>query len=164
MIDADGWLHTGDQARIADGRVYLTGRIKDILVLSNGENVSPADMEAAICLDPLFEQALVAGEGKAFLSAVLVLNPDLWFGFARELGLDPLERESLHDEHLHRKVLHRVQVQLKEFPGYAKIRRVCLQLDPWTVEDGLVTPTLKVKRAKVSRLLSQQIEALYTDC
>jgi long-chain acyl-CoA synthetase len=164
MIDPQGWLHTGDQARISDGRVYLTGRIKDILVLSNGEKVPPADMEAAICLDPLFEQTLVVGEGKSFLSAVIVLNPDLWFGFARELGLDPMARESLQDERLHRKVLQRVQAQLKDFPGYAKIRRVCLQLDPWTVEDGLVTPTLKVKRAKVCRLLSQQIEDLYENC
>ena len=65
MIDPDGWLHTGDQARIEEGRVYITGRIKDILVLSNGEKVPPADMEAAICMDPLFDQVLVLGEGRA---------------------------------------------------------------------------------------------------
>ena len=161
MIDPDGWLHTGDQARIEEGRIYITGRIKDILVLSNGEKVPPVDMEAAICLNPLFDQALVVGEGKPSLGAVLVLNSDLWFGFAKELGLDPFERESLDNEHLHRKVLSRLREQLHEFPGYAKIRHVILTLDPWTMEDDLVTPTLKVKRAKVQARFAERIEALY---
>jgi len=161
MIDPDGWLHTGDQARIEDGRVYITGRIKDILVLSNGEKVPPADMEAAICMDPLFDQALVLGEGRPCLAALLVLNSDLWFGFARELGLDPFRRDSLEDERLLKKVLARVQQQLHDFPGYAKIRRVALSLEPWTVDNGLLTPTLKVKRAKVLEQFSDQAQALF---
>ena len=64
VIDADGWLHTGDQARIDNHYIYIIGRIKDILVLSNGEKAPPADMELAISLDPLFEQAMVVGEGR----------------------------------------------------------------------------------------------------
>jgi len=161
MIDPDGWLHTGDQARIEGGRIYITGRIKDVLVLSNGEKVPPVDMEAAICLDPLFDQALVVGEARPSLGAVVVLNSDLWFGFAGELGLDPFARDSLENERLHRKVLSRLQKQLHEFPGYAKIRRVILALEPWTVEDDLVTPTLKVKRARVLERFADRIEALY---
>jgi len=161
MIDPDGWLHTGDQARIEGGRIYITGRIKDILVLSNGEKVPPVDMEAAICLDPLFDQALVLGEGKPSLGAVVVLDSDLWFGLAKELGLDPFARDSLENGRLHRKVLSRMQKQLHEFPGYAKIRHVILTLDPWTVEENLVTPTLKVKRAQVLERFADRIEALY---
>jgi len=161
MIDPEGWLHTGDQARIEGGRIYITGRIKDILVLSNGEKVPPVDMEAAICLDSLFDQALVLGEGRPSLAAVVVLNSDLWFGFARELGLDPFARDSLENERLHRKVLSRLQKQLHEFPGYAKIRHVILTLEPWTVEDDLVTPTLKVKRARVLERFADQVESLY---
>jgi long-chain acyl-CoA synthetase len=163
MIDPDGWLHTGDQARIEDGRVYITGRIKDILVLSNGEKVPPADMEAAICMDPLFDQALVLGEGRACLAALLVLNSDLWFGFARELGLDPFQRESLEDDRLQRKVLARVRQQLHDFPGYAKIRRAALTLEPWTVENGLLTPTLKVKRATVMEQFADRVEVLFEE-
>ncbi len=163
MIDPDGWLHTGDQARIEDGRVYITGRIKDILVLSNGEKVPPADMEAAICMDPLFDQALVLGEGRAWLAALLVLNSDLWFGFARESGLDPFQRESLEDERLQKKVLARVRRQLHDFPGYAKIRRAALTLEPWTVENGLLTPTLKVKRATVLQQFADRVEALFDE-
>jgi len=161
MIDHDGWLHTGDQARIENGRIYITGRIKDILVLSNGEKVPPNDMEAAICLDPLFEQALVVGEGKSCLGAVVVMNPDLWFGFAKELGLDPFARESLENERLKKKALARINLQLHDFPGYAKIRRLVLTLEPWTVDNGLLTPTLKIKRAKVLEQFDEPIEALY---
>jgi long-chain acyl-CoA synthetase len=161
MIDPEGWLHTGDQARIEDRRIYITGRIKDILVMSNGEKVPPADMEAAICSDKLIDQALVVGEGKSYLSAILVLNADLWFGFAKDLGLDPFAQESLQNERLLKKILSRVQAQLHEFPGYAKVRRLLLMLDPWTVENGLLTPTLKLKRAGVMQQFQDQIEAMY---
>jgi len=163
MIDPEGWLHTGDQARIENRRIYLTGRIKDILVMSNGEKVPPADMEAAICCDSLIDQALVVGEGKSYLAAVLVLNADLWFGFAKELGLDPFARDSLADERLRKKMIARIQAQLHEFPGYAKVRRVILTLEPWTVENGLITPTLKLKRAKVLEQFEKQIEGMYGD-
>ncbi len=161
MVDPDGWLHTGDQARIEDRRIYITGRIKDILVMSNGEKVPPADMEAAICCDSLIDQALVVGEGKSYLGAVLVVNADLWFGFAKELGLDPFARDSLLDERLHKKIISRVQAQLHEFPGYARVRRIILTLEPWTVENGLITPTLKLKRAMVIEQFADQIEAMY---
>ena len=72
--DAEGWLDTGDQAKWKDGFLYITGRIKEILVLGNGEKVPPVDMELAILLDPLFEQAMVIGEGKPYLTALVVLN------------------------------------------------------------------------------------------
>jgi len=161
VIDPDGWLHTGDQARIEDGRIYITGRIKDILVMSNGEKVPPADMEQAICSDALFDQALVVGEGRPCLGAVLVLNADRWFGLAKELGLDPFERENLGNERLQRKVLSRVRAQLHDFPGYARVRRAVLTLDPWTVDNGLMTPTLKLKRAVVIDRFAEQIEQMY---
>lgn len=161
VIDADGWLHTGDQAKIIDHRIYIIGRIKDILVLSNGEKIPPGDMETAICTDGLFDQVLIAGEGKSYLSAIVVLNSDLWFGFAKDQGLDPFARDSLDATGLQKKVVSRIQAQLHDFPGYAKVRRVILTLDPWTVEDGLMTPTLKLKRARVIERFRHQIEALY---
>jgi long-chain acyl-CoA synthetase len=161
MIDADGWLHSGDQARIVNGHIYITGRIKDILVLSNGEKVSPADMEMAIALDPVFEQVLVVGEGRSFLSALVVLSPDLWPGLALEYGLDPEREPSLDDPRLHKEMLRRVREALRDFPGYAKIRRVTLTLAPWSVDNGLMTPTLKVKRAEVLRRFADPVERMY---
>ncbi len=98
IIDADGWLHTGDQVRIENGHIYITGRIKDILVLSNGEKVPPMDMELALSLLPVVEQALVIGEGESFLSAILVLEPEEWPAFAKSCGLDADAEGSLDDE------------------------------------------------------------------
>ncbi len=161
VIDPDGWLHSGDQARIERRHIYITGRLKDILVLSNGEKVPPADMELTIALDPLFEQVMVVGEGRAFLSALLVLSKDLWPGLAAEYGLDPEDPESLRSPALVSAMLARVRSALGEFPGYAKIRRVTLLLEPWTVDNGLVTPTLKLKRREVLARYAQEVEAMY---
>ncbi len=161
MIDLDGWLHTGDQARIADHHIYLTGRIKDILVLSNGEKVPPTDMEEAVTLDPLFEQALIVGEGQAWLAALLVLNPEQWAGFAQQLKLNPLDRASLSDPRTQSAVLARVAEQLRDFPAYAKVRRAALLLDPWTIENGMLTPTQKVKRVQVMERHAELISGLF---
>ena len=162
VIDQDGWLHTGDQARIdATGHIYITGRIKDILVLSNGEKIPPGDMESAILLDPLFEQVMVVGEGRPYLTALLVLNDDHWTGFAQEQGVEPLAPASLRDSKVLNAVGRRVKVALRDFPGYAKIRQVSLSLEPWSVEDGLMTPTLKVKRPKVLEHYAAEVEAMY---
>lgn len=164
MIDSDGWLHTGDQARIdKDGFVHITGRIKDILVLSNGEKIPPADMEGAISLDPLFEQVMVVGEGRSYLSALLVLDGDKWPGFAQDQGVDPMKATSLSADKVESAVIKRIRSALRDFPGYAKIRRVTLMLEPWTVDDGLLTPTLKIKRAKVLARYANQVEAMYRD-
>ncbi|MGD8588809.1 MAG: long-chain fatty acid--CoA ligase [Chromatiales bacterium] len=162
VIDPQGWLHTGDQARIdRDGHIYITGRLKDILVLSNGEKIPPADMEMAIELDPLVEQVMVVGEGKPYLSAMVVLNLDLWPELAEEYGLDPAQATSLQDGQLQAEMLRRIKSALRDFPGYAKIRRVALLLEPWTVDNDLLTPTLKVKRQQVLAHHAATLESLY---
>ncbi|MCU7922912.1 MAG: long-chain fatty acid--CoA ligase [Candidatus Thiodiazotropha sp. (ex Dulcina madagascariensis)] len=164
MIDPQGWLHTGDQARIdEDGHIHITGRIKDILVLSNGEKIPPSDMEMAIALDPLVEQVMVVGEGKPYLGALVVLNPDLWNGLAEEFDLDPSQSESVGDERLQNAVLKRIRMALRDFPGYAKIRRVALLLEPWTIDNGLMTPTMKIKRQKVLDYCRETVDSLYGD-
>jgi len=161
VIGADSWLRTGDQARIENQHIYITGRIKDILVLSNGEKVPPGDMELAIALDPLFEQILVVGEGKPYLSVLAVLNADLWPGLAKECGLDPFDPSSLREARLVSLLLKRIRVALSDFPGYAKVRRLTALLEPWTVENGLLTPTLKVKRKRVQERYAAEIQSMY---
>ncbi|MBK1621035.1 long-chain fatty acid--CoA ligase [Lamprobacter modestohalophilus] len=163
MFTADGWLRTGDQARIDDRHVYITGRLKDILVLSNGEKVPPADMEMTIGLDPLVEQVLVLGEGRSYLTAIMVLNNDLWPGLASEYGLDPNRSESLSDPHLLRDILKRIRDALADFPGYAKVRRVTLALEPWTIENAMLTPTMKVKRNQVLEQYKDAVEQMYAE-
>lgn len=163
MIDADGWLHTGDKVRVERGHIYITGRIKDILVLSNGEKVPPGDMELAISLDPLFEQVLVVGEGRPYLSALLVLNNQLWPSLAQEYGLDPDAPASLADPRLVAEMQTRVRAALQGFPGYAKIRRLALLREPWTVDNDLLTATLKIKRARVLDKHQALVEQLYAE-
>ena len=161
MIDADGWLHTGDQARIEGEHIYITGRIKDILVLSNGEKVPPADMELAIALDTLVSQVMVVGEGQPYLTALVVLDADFWPGLAQDCGLDPMRPESLADQKVATVVLRHIKDALRDFPGFAKIRRVTLLLEPWTIDNGLLTPTLKTKRAKVLERYAEEVAAMY---
>jgi acyl-CoA synthetase (AMP-forming)/AMP-acid ligase II len=88
MIDANGWLNTGDTAHISEtGHIYITGRLKEIIVLSNGEKMPPADMEAAIMHDPLIDQVMIYGEGKPYLVALAVLNPEVWIQIAAKVGV-----------------------------------------------------------------------------
>jgi long-chain acyl-CoA synthetase len=119
------------------------------------------DMELAICLTPLIDQVLVIGEGRPYLAAILVLNPEEWPGLAQRFGLDDTLDEVLNNEKLNNHLVRAVRERLKDFPGYAKVRRVILTREPWTVDNGLLTPTLKVKRAKVLEKFSAGIDALY---
>lgn len=162
MIDPGGWLHTGDQVKLEDGHIFITGRLKDILVLSNGEKIPPADMEMAIALDPYIEQVMVVGEGRPYLTALVVLNEESWPALAAEHGLSPDDHASLEYKKLHADILKRIKSSLSDFPGYAKIRQVRLMLEPWTIEDGLITPTLKVKRPKVLERFAHEVESMYS--
>jgi long-chain acyl-CoA synthetase len=163
VMTEDGWLRTGDKARIEKNMIYITGRIKDILVMSNGEKIPPVDMEDAIKLDPIFENALIVGESKPFLSALVVLNSENWFKLAKEHGLDPFDQAVLRDGKLQKTMLKHIAQALHDFPGYAKVRRVTALLEPWTVENGLLTPTLKTKRQLVCQRFENVIERMYAN-
>jgi long-chain acyl-CoA synthetase len=161
-INDNGWLRTGDQAHISEtGHIYITGRIKDILVMSNGEKVPPGDIESALLMDNLFEQVLLLGEGQAFLAALLILNSDNWPALASSLALDANDSVSLNDKALHQHLVKRCRELLAHFPAYAKIRRVSVHLAPWTVENNLMTPTMKIKRPKVIAHHQNNIDQIY---
>jgi long-chain acyl-CoA synthetase len=146
--DSDGrWLKTGDVASIDDqGFVRIVGRIKDILVLANGEKVPPSDIEAAIANDPLFEQVVVLGEGRSYLAAIVVVEPELWKQMCSEQGW--IDQDIARPDVV-TALLARVKLQMGQFPGYARIRKLYATSEEWTVESGLMTPTLKVKRPQV---------------
>jgi len=161
MIGPDGWLNSGDTARIdGQGHVFITGRLKEIIVLSNGEKVPPVDVESAIARDALFEQVMLLGEGKPYLSVMTVLNGDQWKKLCDERGLNAAS-VTINSKQVEEILLSRITTQMKEFPGYAQVRRVSATLDPWTVENGLLTPTLKLKRAKVMEKFNAEIDAMY---
>lgn len=159
-IDSEGWFHTGDCARIDHGHVFITGRIKEIIVLANGEKVPPGDMEMAICMDELFDHALVIGEGKANLSALVVLEPEEYEKLARVEGLAELSSEK-DGARLKKILLARVGARLTNFPGYARISRLAVLEEPWTIESGLLTPTLKPKRDKILEACCAEVSELY---
>ena len=159
VISTEGWLHTGDQASLDDqGFIRIIGRLKDILVLANGEKMPPADMEAAILKDSLFEQVMVVGEGKPFLAALLVLNADAWQELKEDNGFSS---DDLDSEKLKNFCLEKISRRIEEFPGYAKIRKVVLLEQEWTVEEDLITPTLKVKRPKVLAKFANEVAKIY---
>jgi long-chain acyl-CoA synthetase len=138
MIDQDGWLHTGDLAAIRGGNVYITGRVKDIIVLSNGEKLPPTDAEQAILRDAVFEQVMVVGEGRPKLGLLVV-------GKITDV----------------KELCARANAQLRDFPGYVRIHHLARVTDPWTVENGLLTPTQKVKRNEIEKRYAREIEAMY---
>lgn len=162
LIDADGWLKTGDVAHLSDsGHITITGRLKEIIVMSNGEKIPPTDMEIALLHDPLFDQVMVFGEAHPYLVVLAVVNPEVWPHFAEETGIRADIPEALNDSRIEARVLRRIARNLRGFPGYAKVNRVMLLRDPWSIENGLLTPTLKLRRNEVTRQFSAEIAELY---
>jgi long-chain acyl-CoA synthetase len=111
--------------------------------------------------DPLFEQVMLYGEAHSYLIALAVLNPEQWHVLAQQLGVQAERQESLSDPRVENEVLQRIAEQLKDFPGYANVRRVSLSLEPWSIENGLQTTTMKLKRANVYAQFKDVIEHLY---
>ena len=138
-IDPEGWFHTGDLARIEDGHIYIVGRAKEIIVLSNGEKVPPEDMESALCDDPRISQAWVVGDGRSFLSAVVVVEK-------------PVEESQLLDS---------VGALLRDFPGYARIKRLHVETEPWSERNGFLTATLKLRRRALEKKYEDVVSAFY---
>jgi long-chain acyl-CoA synthetase len=131
------------------------------MVLSNGEKVPPADMEMAITLDPMVEQTLIVGEGKPYLSAIVVLEPEAWKVEAETQGFDVNDPTLLNNKETQKFMLERIALRLKNFPGYAKVRAVTLLNTPWTIESGTMTPTMKLRRAVILEKNQTFIDAMY---
>ena len=152
------WLATGDIAEIKDGLIYIRGRLKEIIILSIGEKINPSLIETEMVHDTLFRQVAVIGEGRPFIAALAVLNSKRWARFAQDNKLDPEQPNSSAAKEL---ILARLAARLATVPRYAQIHAVHLFLAPWTIDAGLLTPTLKVKREALKRRFSNEIDALY---
>ncbi|MDX8409377.1 MAG: long-chain fatty acid--CoA ligase [Mariprofundales bacterium] len=163
-IDQDGWLHSGDLARIdATGKIHITGRIKELIVLSNGENIPPLQIEQQLLRDPCISQAMVVGEGRPWLSALLVVDMEQ-FHQACPLDTRPVSENpnNLSDPAIHAWFRHRIGAALRgDLPHYMRIRDFTLLKQSWTQESGLLTPTLKLKRHAILSHYAEVIAAMY---
>jgi long-chain acyl-CoA synthetase len=162
VIDHDGWFHTGDLAQIdEEGHITIAGRLKEIIVLSTGEKVSPADLELAIAVNPLFEQVMVVGEGRPYLAALIVLNRAQWEKLAASHGMSLEKSELLFSTPVENLLLSEIAHCIARFPAYAQIRRVYATLTPWGMQDGLITATLKLRREELLAKFKQELESLF---
>lgn len=162
VLSPDGWLSTGDVGEFNEqGLLRIRGRIKEIIVTSTGEKVPPVDLELALETDPLFAQTFVVGEARPFISFVTVLNPDEWKKLAGKLGVDPEDRLALQSNAVRSAVLKRARAAAAGFPHYALPRNVTITMQPWTIDNGFLTPTLKLKRKPLGEAFAAQIEEMY---
>ncbi len=159
----DGWLRTGDVGHLdADGYLQITDRIKDLIVTSNGKNIAPSAIEGLLASDPLFEHTLLLGDNRPYLT--LLVAPSL--PHLETIGLQLQLTWSHRDELLsHPEVLaelqRRVAALTTKLAGYEQIRDLRLLIEDFTLENGLLTPTLKVKRKEVERRFSQLVDDMY---
>src|SRR4051812_11520696 len=162
MFTADGWLNTGDTARFDEaGHLYITGRLKEIIVMSTGEKVPPVDMEAAILQNSLFEQVMILGEGRPYLSAFVVVNPDQWRKAARQHGMPETLQGISGNPTVEKFLLDRVQILIKSLPGYGTHNRLAVMKDPWSIENGLLPPIIKLNYAKEVEMECKELESRY---
>ena len=163
VFTEDGWFKTGDQADLSDaGRIRIKGRIKEIIVTSTGEKIPPTDMELAIQTDPLFEQVMVVGEARPFITALAVVNEAEWEKFAKEFNVDPTDERMLMRRDIRMAALKRLKKAASRFPQYGIPRNIRLLKEHWTVDNGWLTVTMKLRRPIIREKLRAEIDELYT--
>jgi long-chain acyl-CoA synthetase len=156
----DGWLHTGDIGAVdLDGYLRITDRKKDIIVLSGGDNVSPARIEGCLTLQAEIGQAMVYGDKRPHLVAVIV--PDEEFLAALARGRPGGSTELAEDRDLRAALSAAVERANQELSVLERIRRFIIASEPFTVGNEMMTPTLKIRRHKIKQVYQGALEALY---
>ena len=159
----DGWLHSGDIGTVdEDGYFKIVDRKKELIITAGGKNISPANLENALKLVPLIGQACAIGDGRPFISALLVLDSEIAPVWAKAQGID---FDSMADLARDPRVLAEVQKGVDEineqFARVENIRKFTLLGEEWLPDSDLLTPTQKLKRRGILARYAEQIEAMY---
>jgi long-chain acyl-CoA synthetase len=162
-LDEDGWLHTGDVGQLdEDGYLTIVDRKKELIITAGGKNISPANIEAAIKSYPLIGQACAIGDGRAYMTALIVLDPDVAPPWARSRGI---EFSSVADLAIHPDVRAEVERCVEEangrFSQVEKIKKIAILPTEWQPDSEELTPTMKLKRRGVLTKYADEIESLY---
>ncbi|MFO0983191.1 MAG: long-chain fatty acid--CoA ligase [Planctomycetota bacterium] len=163
VIDADHFFHTGDVGHVdADGFLFITDRLKDLIITAGGKNVSPQNIENRIKLHPLIEQACLIGDRRPFLTALIVPNRDGLAATAKRLALDTTEVAALlRRPEVARLYQEAIQSVNDDLASFERIKRFALLGEPFSQENGELTPTLKVKRKVVEDHHREIIDNMY---
>ena len=163
-IDKDGWFHTGDAGHLKDGHLYLTERIKDLFKTSNGKYVSPQALETKLAIDRYIDQIAVIADQRKFVSALIVPVYGFVKDYAKEKGL---EYKDMADLLQHPKVqaLFRARIDTlqQQFAHYEQVKRFTLLPEPFSMERGELTNTLKLKRSVVATNYKELIDKMYEE-
>ena len=158
----NGWVHTGDIGELdEDGYIRITDRKKDIIVNSGGDNVSPQRVEGALVFEPEITQAMVYGDKRPHLVAVLVPDEGFMANWARENSRDAKLAELSDSERFHerlREALDRANARLSPIE---QVRRFLIAAEGFTTDNGLMTPSLKIRRHEIRKIYGERLEALY---
>lgn len=161
-IDADGWFHTGDAGRIEGNTIYLTDRIKDLFKTSNGKYICPQALEAKLAIDRYIDQIAVIADQRKFVSALIVPVYGYVKEYAKEKGI---ECDSMEELLQHPKVqaLFRARIDTlqQQFAHYEQVKRFTLLPEPFSMERGELTNTLKLKRSVVAKNYKEVIDRMY---
>jgi long-chain acyl-CoA synthetase len=162
-IDAEGWLHTGDVGRVDDdGYFYITDRMKDIIITAGGKNITPSEWENQLKFSPYVTDAVVIGDKRAFLTAIIMIDQENVERFAQERDIPFSNYASLTRSP---EILELIQSEVdrvnKQFARVEQVKKFFLLDRQLTAEDEELTPTMKLKRKLVQTKYAEQIEAMY---
>lgn len=162
-LDAEGWVHTGDVAVFDEaGYVKVVDRKKELIITAGGKNISPANLEAALKTIPLVGQAAVIGDARKFVSALLVLDPEVAPAWARAQGIEKTDVASLAtDPVVLAEIEKGVEQSMSVFNNAEKVKRFTVLATEWLPDSDELTPTMKLKRRGVSARYADEIEAMY---
>ncbi len=163
VFTADGGFRTGDMGYLdEDGFLYITGRIKEQYKLENGKYVVPAPLEELLKLSPFIVSAFVYGDNKPYNVALIVPDMDALRGWAREQGIDGSDQELLKNERVLALMREQIDRYSGEFKQFEKIKKFSLILEDFTIENGMLTPKMSVKRQKVMERWGGELGSLFT--